>query len=122
MKLINVVKNIGIVCICNEEELMLLLPNFPKLLGNEFLFSVSWLELVKELKSPHDFEHFIKGLHIIELKYRETTNNNFGFGSPSSTFRILTNFEKKEYELSQKLKEWIKDNGGNYYIKEKRII
>ena len=71
MNLINVVKNIGIVCICNEEELMLLLPNFPKLLGNEFLFSVSWLELIKELKSSHDFEHFIKGLHIVELKYRD---------------------------------------------------
>jgi len=119
MNLINIIKNIGIVCICNEDELMLLLPNFPKLLGNEFLFSVSWLELVKELKSNQDFGNFIKGLHIIELKYREITDNNFGFGSPSSTFRILTNFEKKEYELSQKIKEWIKDNGGNYYIKEK---
>ena len=118
MNLIKLIKNIGIGGICKEDELMLLLPNYPKLMGNEFLFSVSWLELIKELKSPHDYEHFIKGLHLIELKYKEVTNNNFGFGSPSSTFRILTNFEKKEYELSQKIKEWIKDNGGNYYLKE----
>ena len=110
MNLINVIKNIGVVCICNEDELMLLLPNFPKLLGNEFLFIVSWLELVKELKSPHDFEHFIKGLHIIELKYRETTKNNFGFGSPSSTNRILnkkqifkqSKFDKKKDILKSK--------------------
>jgi hypothetical protein len=119
MNLINLIKNIGIVGTCNEDELMLLLPNSPKLLGNEFLFNVRWLELVKELESHHDFYHFIKGLHIVELKYREVTDNNFGFGSPSSTFRILTNFEKKEYELSQKIKEWIKENGGNYYIKGK---
>jgi hypothetical protein len=118
MNLINVLKNIGIFGTCNEDEFMLLLPNFPKLMGNEFLFSVSWLELVKELKSPHDFEHFIKGLHIVELKYREVTKNNFGFGSPSSTNRILDKFEKKEYDSSQKIKEWIRDNGGNYYIKE----
>jgi hypothetical protein len=119
MNLIEVIRKIGEIGVCNEDEFMLLLPNFPKLMGNEFLFNVSWLELVKELKSPHDFEHFIKGLHIIELKYRKNTNNNFGFGSPSSTNRILNKFEKKDYELSQKIKEWIKENGGNYYIKGK---
>jgi hypothetical protein len=114
MNLINVIKNIGNVSNCTEDELMLLLPNFPKLFGNEFLFSVNWLELIKELKTSHDFENFIKGLHIVELKYREVTKNNFGFGSPSSTNRILDKFEKKEYDSSQKIKEWIRDNGGNY--------
>ena len=47
MNLINVIKNIGIVNICNEDELMLLLPNFPKLFGNVFyLFSFLIISVV----------------------------------------------------------------------------
>jgi hypothetical protein len=117
MKLTKIITNIGEIGVCNDEELMLLLPNFPKLLGNEFIFTVKWIDLITQIKSFNDIEYFIKGLHIVEQKFREITKNEFGFGSPSSTHRLLTNLEKKEHDLSQRIKKWIRDNGGNYYIK-----
>jgi hypothetical protein len=116
MNLVEVIRKIGENSVCNEEELILLLPNFPKLLGSELIFRVKWEEVINELKSIEEIEDFIKGLHLTEVKYIEVTENKFGFGSPSSTFRILQKFEKNEYQKSQNIKKWIKDNGGNYYI------
>lgn len=116
MNLIRVIRKIGEIGICSEDELMLLLPNFPNLFGSEFIFRVKWDQLIRELKSIKEIEFFIKGLHIIELKYIEVTKNEFGFGSPSSSFRILKTLEKEEFELAQELIEWIKNNGGNYHV------
>jgi hypothetical protein len=117
MNLIDIIKNIGKEGICKGNEFNSLIPNFPQLLGNEFLLSVKWKDIVREIKSLEEIEYFIKGLHITEIKYREIIGDSFGFGSTTSTFRILNNLEKTDYELSIKLKKWIKDNGGNYYIK-----
>jgi hypothetical protein len=118
MSLIKFIRNIGEANVCNEGDLILLLPNFPKILGNEFIFRVKWEELIPELKSIKEIEFFVKGLHIVELKYTEVTENEFGFGSPSSSFRILKILEKEEFDSAQELIEWIKKNGGNYYVKE----
>jgi hypothetical protein len=122
MNLIKFIRNIGGTNVCNEDELMLLLPEFPKLLGSEFIFRVKWEELIRELKSLNEIEFFIKGLHLVELKYIEVTENEFGFGSPSSSFRILKILEKKEFDLAQELIEWIKKNGGNYHVKANPIM
>jgi hypothetical protein len=122
MNLIKVIGKIGETGICQEDELMLLLPDFPDLLGGELIFRVKWEELIRELKSLNEIEFFIKGLHLVELKYIEVTENEFGFGSPSSSFRILKILEKKEFDLAQELIEWIKKNGGNYHIKANPII
>lgn len=116
MNLVEILRKVGENGVCNEEELMSLLPNFPKLLGSEFIFRVKWEEVIGELKSIEEIEDFIKGLHLTEVKYSEVTENKFGFGSPSSTYRILQKFEKHEYQKSQIIKKWIKVNGGNYYI------
>jgi len=117
MNFINIIKNIGKEGSCSEDELMLFLPNFPTIRGSEFIFRVQWGELILEVKSNGEIEDFIKGLHLIEIKYRDITKNKFGFGSPTPTFRILANLRKKDLDLSQKISLWIKDNGGNYYIK-----
>ena len=116
MNLIQVIRNIGETNVCDQSQLMLLLPNFPNLFGSEFIFRVKWDQLIRELKSIKEIEFFIKGLHITELKYIEVTKNEFGFGSPSSSFRILKILEKEEFDLAQKLIEWIKKNGGNYHV------
>jgi hypothetical protein len=118
INLIQVIRNIGKTIVCNEGELRLILPNFPKLFGNEFIFRVKWEELIRELRTTKEIEFFIKGLHIVELKYSELSENEFGFGSPSSTFRILKILKKEEFDLAQELIDWIKKNGGNYYVKE----
>lgn len=122
MNLIEVIRKIGENGGCNEEELMLLLPNFPKLLGSEFIFRVKWKELITELKSNDEIIFFIKGLHLIENKYKDFTQNKFGFGSPSSTFRLIQDLGKRDFDLSQRIRLWIKENGGCYYIKGVRIL
>jgi hypothetical protein len=118
MNLIEVIKKIGENGDCNEDELMSFLPNFPTLSGSEFIFRVKLGELILKVKSMDEIEDIIKGLHLIELKYRDITKEKFGFGSPTPTYRLLKNLEKKEFDISQKIKRWIEDNGGNYYIKE----
>lgn len=117
MNLVEIIRKVGENGVCNEEELILILPNFPKLLGSEFIFRVKWGELIGELKSIEEIEDFIKGLHLTEIKYIELTENKFGFGSPSSTFRLIQDLGKRDFDLSQRISLWIKDNGGNYYIK-----
>lgn len=116
MNLVEIIRKVGENGVCNEEELILLIPNYPTISGSEFIFRVQWEEIIKVLKSIEEIQDFIKGLHLTEVKYREVTENKFGFGSPSSTFRILQKFEKHEYQKSQIIKKWVKDNGGNYYI------
>ncbi len=122
MNLIEVIRNIGEANVCNEGELTLLLPNFPKLFGSEFIFRVKWEELIRQLRTTKEIEFFIRGLHIAELKYIEVSENEFGFGSPSSSFRILKILEKEEFDLAQELIEWIKKNGGNYHVKANPIM
>ena len=122
MNLIKFIRNIGGTNVCSEDELMLLLPEFPKLLGSEFIFRVKWEELIRQLRTTKEIEFFIKGLHIAELKYIEVSENEFGFGSPSSSFRVLKILEKKEFDLAQELIEWIKKNGGNYHVKANPIM
>ena len=58
----------------------------------------------------------MKGLHYIELKFREINNNDFGFGSPSPTFKIIQALEKIDKEKATQLKDWVAENGGSYYI------
>ena len=58
-------------------------------------------------------------MHYIELKYREKTGNNFGFGSPSPTYKVIQALEKINKEKAIELKEWVAENGGNYYILKK---
>ena len=45
------------------------------------------------------------------------TDNDFGFGSPSPTKKVIQVLEKKDKEQAHELHEWIAKNGGNYYIK-----
>jgi hypothetical protein len=63
-----------------------------------------------------DVEFFIKGLHHLELIYREKTKSEFGFGSPSPTAKVINALEKINQNLALELRKWIRENGGNYYI------
>lgn len=112
--LINKIKEIGKACVCSNEDLNIFLPNFPKLYGNEFIFSIGWANANKFI--DEDIVYFIKGLHTIEKKYKVLSQNDFGFGSPSPTYKVISSLEKEEPNLANQLKEWVKKNGGNYYI------
>ena len=110
------VKEIGKKGICSETELIYFLPNYPVLRGSEFIFTIGWANARKFIDS--EIEYFIKGLHYIELKYREKQNNDFGFGSPSPTFMVISKLKETDNGLSLTLSEWVKANGGNYYLKK----
>ncbi|MDD2392387.1 MAG: hypothetical protein PHU94_05595 [Bacilli bacterium] len=100
--------------ICGTSNLYYFLPGSPNLKGQELLFSnFDFFEL-----SLDDTEYLIKGLHYIELEYRKETENEFGFGSPSKTYNLIRRISRKDSERGQRLREWIANNGGNYYIRK----
>ena len=102
---------------CSFEDLLYFSPYYPRYRGSEFMFEVSYKDV--RLRSENEIEYFVKGLHQLELEYRKLMNDEFGFGSPSRTYSIIRSLEKIDRfkELGGYLKEWIRDNGGNYHIK-----
>ena len=114
MTLIKRIKEIGKSGICLDEDLNTILPNLPTLHGSEFIFTISWGNATKYIDK--DVEYFIKGLHLIEEKYK-TVSTNFGFGSPGPTFKVISKLKLKDPVLAESLTEWVLENGGNYYIK-----
>lgn len=113
---IDIIKEIGKRLLCLEEEFNIILPNFPTLLGSEFIFTISWANAIKYIDV--DIEYLVKGLHIIEILYRNKTKYDFGFGSPSPTYKILQKLKETNEKLANELSNWISDSGGNYYIKK----
>ena len=85
--------------------------------GSEFLFRISWANAKNYIDD--EVEDFVKGLHYTELKFREINNNDFVFGSPSPTYKVIQALEKRDKEKATQLKDWVSENGGNYYIPEK---
>jgi hypothetical protein len=120
MSSINKIIDIGKECNLDKIEITDFLPNYPNLRGSELIFSG------RELSSTHlkaeDLEFLIKGLHFIELKYREMIEREFGFGSPSQTTNLIHRLKKRDLERGENLEEWISTHGGNYYITKKSII
>lgn len=112
---IKMFKNIGERMLCLEEEFQVILPNYPTLRGSEFIFTISWADAGMYIDS--EVEYLVRGLHIVELLYRNKTQNDFGFGSPSPTYKIIKQLENKNKTLANELHHWIAANGGNYYIK-----
>lgn len=101
---------------CTNEELHHFLPNYPIINGVRYIFNYwNWRSISKWSKI--DIENFVKGLHFIELKYRELKQSDFGFGSPSKTAFTIDKLNNHQKELAEELREWVKANGGNYYIK-----
>lgn len=90
-------------------------PDYPTPHGSELIFSF------KKLREKHlnteDLCYLIKGLHFIELKYRQQTKNDFGFGSPSQTSNLITTLNKRNENKAIEITNWIIENGGNYYYK-----
>jgi hypothetical protein len=100
-------------------RIILFLPNYPVLHGNEFIFTISSANCKKYI--DNEIEYLVKGLHIIEEQYKIHSGNTFGFGSPSPPVNFIQYLAKDNIELSKKLKLWIANNGGNYYIPKDRI-
>lgn len=119
LQLINLITEIGEREDCSDVEVFTFLPNYPSLKGNEFIFTISWAN-AKAIPAK-DIVNFVKGLHQIELKYRKVIKNDFGFGSPSSTAKVINALETDNFKLAQELRAWISTNGGNYYIRSKKI-
>ena len=118
-QLINLITEIGEREDCSDVELFTFLPNYPSLKGNELIFTISWTN-ARAIPSK-DIVNFVKGLHQIELKYRKVIKNDFGFGSPSSTAKVINALETDNFALAQELRKWISANGGNYYIRRKKL-
>lgn len=112
--------------ICSDDDLDYFLPNRPQLRGSEMIFTIGWSN-AKDflLHTGEDCESFIKGLHYVELKYASVYHPHihdqfFGFGSPSPTWKLINALEAKSSPMAGRLKNWISENGGNYYIEPLR--
>lgn len=92
------------------------LPDFPTPRGNELIFSRR--KLFENHLNVENTVFLIKGLHLIELKYREKVNNEFGFGSPSQTNTILKKLQEMNIRSAIEVTDWIKENGGNFYFQK----
>ena len=115
-EIVNLIKIIGESGKCSRSQMLHFLPEFPLLKGNEFIFTISWANARKYIGD--EVADFVKGLHLIEEKYKEQTSSDFGFGSPSPTYKVIMALKNTNSELSVKLEKWISENGGNYYIKK----
>ena len=113
---IEIFKKVGKRLLCLEDEFHIILPNFPTLRGSEFIFTIGWANALKYIDS--DVEYLVKGLHIIEIFYRNKIQHDFGFGSPSPTYKILQKLRETNESLAFELTNWIANSGGNYYIKK----
>lgn len=101
-----------------EIDVLEFLPNYPSLSGSEPIFRISWAD-AHEYLGPGE-EAFIKGLHRIELAYRKASGNDFGFGSPSPTSKVIDALAKHDSAKARELRLWVQEHGGNYYIKPAR--
>ena len=101
----------------SKEDLLIVLPGL-ELDGSSLLFD--HFKLLKLIHNEEQFENMIKGLHLIELKYREMTASSFGFGSPSSTSKVLSRFSAINPQKAKDLEDWILETGGNYYLSVKQ--
>ncbi|SKA78243.1 hypothetical protein SAMN02745704_01104 [Paucidesulfovibrio gracilis DSM 16080] len=108
------IKIIGANESCSNEELSHFLPNYPLLKGNETLFRISLANAKKYI--DRDVALLVKGLHFIEEEYKKASSNDFGFGSPSPTYKIIKALQSKDPELAHELEGWVASAGGNYYI------
>ena len=113
-KQVKLIKEIGSRIFCTEAEFKNILPNYPTLRGSEFIFTISWANAMRFIDSEVD--DFVKGLHVIEMLYKEKTKDKFGFGSPSPSYKIIQQISKSDISHADILKKWIANNGGNYYI------
>ena len=101
MTLVKRIKEIGKSGICTDEDIHLFLPNFPTLSGSEFIFTIGWGNAHRYIDD--EVEHFIKGLHLIEMKYRAASHHDFGFGSPSPTYNVIEKLKPKNPILAENL-------------------
>ncbi|MCP5188762.1 MAG: hypothetical protein H6988_00020 [Pseudomonadales bacterium] len=101
-----------------EIDVLEFLPNYPALSGSEPIFRIGWAD-AHEYLGPGE-EAFIKGLHRIELAYRQASGNDFGFGSPSPTSKVIDALAKHDSAKARELRLWVQEHGGNYYIKPAR--
>lgn len=98
--------------LCTSEELSFFLPDFPQIHGSELYFFVNEKDVSVAL-----IPDLIRGCHLIEMKYREDTEYENGFGSPSKTNYLINFLMKTDRNKAIDLYNWVAANGGNYYIK-----
>jgi hypothetical protein len=103
MDIINSIKHIGQEGICSEDQLRYYLPSLPILRGDESVFSIGWANANNYV--DQELEIFVKGLHFIEEKYKSHAKNDFGFGSPSPTYKLIEAFAKIDYNKAIELEK-----------------
>ena len=102
-----------------EVDIHKFLPDFPTPHGSEPIFKIGWANASRHLR--YDVENLVKGLHHIEMNYKELTNNDFGLGSPFPSFKIILALHKQKADLAKDLFEWVDNHGGNYYIPARKL-
>lgn len=95
---------------CTSEDLKFFLPDLPTIHGSELIFNVKTENFSEAL-----ILDLIKGWHLIEMKYKEDTGYENGFGSPSKTKYLIDKLMKININEAIDLYNWVAANGGDYY-------
>ena len=117
IEIVNLIKKIGKSGKCSKEQMLNFLQEYPILRGSEFIFTISCANAGKYIGD--EVAYFVKGLHLIEKEYMDQTLSEFGFGSPSPTYKVITALQDTNSKLAFELKKWVSENGGNFYIDKK---
>ena len=70
--------------------------------GSEFIFTIGWANTKRYIDAEVEF--LVKGLHYIELKYREKTGNDFGGWITKSNLQSNSSTGKDEQGESRQFK------------------
>lgn len=97
--------------LCSSKDLSFFLPNYPTIRGSELYFFINSKDVSDAL-----LPDLIRGCHLIEMKYKEGTGYENGFGSPSKTKYLIDKLMKINKDEAIDLYNWVATNGGNYYI------
>lgn len=97
--------------LCSSKDLSFFLPNFPTIRGSELYFFINSKDVSDAL-----LPDLIRGCHLIEMKYREDTGYENGFGSPSKTRYLIDKLMKINKNEAIDLYNWVAANGGSHGI------
>lgn len=101
-----------------DVNLIEFLPHLPRIRGSESILRLRRVPLKMDM---YDIIQFVRGLHFIEMCYKKEVENDFGFGSPSPTFKMIKSLHKYYPGEADNIYTWNEERGGNYYIPRNKL-